>query len=351
MSITSTILGMSKRIPWSVGSLILYSMGLPRGRGWEKTIEAYEEPTKRASKAADDLENALTEHALAGEKLVRLYDLEPTEIAALREALKTHVSEVPLELSQLILDTNSDVASAAPLLVGVVVVPGGIAAVYSSIRTMPEREALSMDETIGETRDDVESVFAMVNVPYRAFDVVFLPAWGTRAELRMDFPISAPQESIALAVNQVEVAFAEDVGFEALSSPTNLFPLIDKMYQDTAEGIVVELHFNTTAGSTHSARTRRRSANLRTDPYHNAGVKGLTAPIQPFSVTIRWQLPVDAKRNALPELTLHSGSAEREKANPFLGTFVVRRCSSISDFDHVRDRIHHHLDAEQSDAA
>lgn len=349
MTIQDTIASMSKRMPWNVGSLTLYSLGLPRGRGWEKTLEAYDNPSKRVMQSQHAVEEALVEHLLVGEKMVRIYNCGTNDLVVLRRKLATLTppnSPAGNVFPELLEDNALSEADDQPCLIFVHVMPGGVAALYSSVRTKPERQELSLDlldRLEGSTEPDVESVYAVVSVPYQAFDVVYVPHNGSCIEVRMDFPDGTPQELISQSILKVESAFSADVELNIFADSLNLFPLIDSMYQDESEGVVVELHFNTSAGSTHTGKTRRTFANLRTDPYHNAGVQGLDAPIEPYSLTIRWPLPVDDRRNSTPELALYGNASERSKANPQLKSMVIRRCSGLSDFEHIRGRIYAHL--------
>jgi hypothetical protein len=77
---------MRARIPWSVAQRIFLSTGLPRGQGWEKTLERLRnvDPT---SGAENEIENALVEHYHCGEKTVRLFQVSAERRNAIRDRL------------------------------------------------------------------------------------------------------------------------------------------------------------------------------------------------------------------------------------------------------------------------
>lgn len=95
MALDTLVSSMQRRMPWNVGQKILESLEVPRGRGWEQTL------AKLANAESDPvLETAVTEaieeHLLCGEKLVRFYRIEPTILNDLR----TSIDDAPIEQSE-----------------------------------------------------------------------------------------------------------------------------------------------------------------------------------------------------------------------------------------------------------
>jgi hypothetical protein len=69
------------------------------------------------------------------------------------------------------------------------------------------------------------------------------------------------------AQNRIRMELATLVKADNLSSPVNLFPLINEMYKAQGEGTVVELAFGTTTASLKREKMRRRAACLREEAY------------------------------------------------------------------------------------
>jgi len=79
------LLSMRDRMPWSVASTILKSIGVSPSQGWQKTID------KLKSQELFDVEgpllDAIDEHNLCGEKLTKIYNVGSDG----RKALQDHI--------------------------------------------------------------------------------------------------------------------------------------------------------------------------------------------------------------------------------------------------------------------
>ena len=144
------------------------------------------------------------------------------------------------------------------------------------------------------------------------------------------------------AQSRIKTEIATLVKSDNLSSPINLFPLINEMYKAQNEGTVVELAFGTTTASLKHEKMRRRAACLREEAYHRGGKAALSTPIEPYRLSIMWTLPL-GEGFSRPELSLHSNSIVSGSSNPILIDAVISKCMSIRDFSHVEDRIKHFL--------
>ena len=88
MDIAALIGSMRLRMPWPVGQRILRENDLPRGHGWENTVERLTDPEADYSDKSDAIASALKEHLLCGEKLVRFYDVSKKASVEMRGALR-----------------------------------------------------------------------------------------------------------------------------------------------------------------------------------------------------------------------------------------------------------------------
>lgn len=65
--------------------------------------------------------------------------------------------------------------------------------------------------------------------------------------------------------------------YDFLAAPLDLFPCIQKFYDETVDNIsgVTEIYFTTTEGTAHHEKLRGASVDIRQVVYHESGVNGL----------------------------------------------------------------------------
>jgi hypothetical protein len=265
---------MRARMPWPVGQRVLRENELPRGQGWEKTVALLSNADVDYSDKVDAIAQALKEHLLCGEKLVRFYELDKKTKAKVADALLSakipnspFKKAYPLVLS----DEELEGQSTNPTLVAVEKTDDAVAAVFASVRSVMLREPIAKDELPEDALEMLARYDEVVGVRYvrhQALDVVSVSTKGPQISVRIDYPQGVHRDLGVVAQERVRERLAGLINLNSLTTPINLFPLINAMYKTRGEGIVVELAFGTTTASLKHEKMRRRLSCLRDEAYH-----------------------------------------------------------------------------------
>lgn len=349
MDIPSIAQAMRNRMPWPVGQLVLAENDVPRGMGWDRTVARLTKDENLHEEKSEALANNLREHILCGEKLTRFYKLDLSEMESLREAiLNVAIPETPFSSRYPASLTDEELKQAPTELTIAAVerLDDGLAVVFGSVRVVTLRESLDQEELPEAALEALHGYDELVGVRHvrlQTMDVVWVPHDGQYVDVRIDYPQGMLREVGDVAHERVRGAIATLVGRDILSSPENLFPLIDLIYSNQGEGLVVELAFGTTTASLKHERMRRRTSCLRSENYHKGGKAALMAPIEPYKLSVVWKLPIGEGKFTKPELSLYSSARMSGGEHPVLSDAIIRRCVGSSDFGHVRDRIEFYL--------
>ncbi|WP_353213020.1 hypothetical protein [Rhodovarius sp.] len=338
-------------MPWTIARRGLRSLGIARGQGWEATVaKLTATPDGMSLEERLAVRQLLTEHALCGEKSIRLYRIsEATKLAALETLTSLTIQPTPFTGAFPALLTPEEVEAnfpAAATPVAVQHLPNGLAVVFASIRGFQFREELDRDSLPEEVQDALagyDEVIGIRQEKRQTFEVVFVPFDGDLVEVRVDCPDGTPRSASFAVQSQVKSSFNNLLGSQVLQDPVNLFGLIDAMYSAESEGTVVELAFSTTTASTKFEKMRRRHLCLRQEVYHRAGKEALTAPIEPFRVSIEWDVPLPNDVMSRPELSIHSTQSMRDAELPNLCDVGIRHAVGQADYDFVMSRLQHFL--------
>ncbi|GGE32391.1 hypothetical protein GCM10007276_07070 [Agaricicola taiwanensis] len=340
---------MQARMPFQIAQKILRQLDLDRGMGWEKTVQkiASDDLT---DEQVSSLEAALREHIFCGEKSVRFFHISDDERSLCQssqflepipesEFRKHYPASVPED--QLAGLPNK------PILTAIETVGEDTAFVFCSVRTQTIREPIRPDQLPTETASDLfqsyEEIVGLKTKRIQAFDVIWIPGKSKLADARVDQPLGMLGEAAENAHIDLAEAFNKLVGQNIFSNPINLFPLIEKMYGDEKEGVVVELGFGTSTASVKQEKMRRQGACLRKESYHVGGKANLPTPIEPYRVSIMWKLPLRHDQFSTPELSLNSSVRIAGSAMPSMLSVNLRKCLGNSDYNFVRSRIASHL--------
>lgn len=343
---------MRDRMPWSVGQKILAELDLGRGQGWDKTVTKLDE-LDLTEKQFAELSQSLREHLLCGEKSVRIYDVkEDISLTAIAQAHSWEIEETDFSKRYPILLSEEELfdKSLDPVLTAVEDNDEFLSVIFSSVRIITIRETITHDS---EYADDLEKIFGrfdqvigLKNRRVHAVDVVSISKSGGQADVRIDCPYGMTSEAADIAHVVIREAINKLIGFDFLVEPVNLFPLLDKMYFDQAEGKVVELAFGTTTASIKHEKMRRKGLSLREEAYHIGGKENLGTPIEPFRLSLIWERQIGDRRVSSPELNLHTSARIANMEAPHMHSAVVRKCMGADDFDFVMSRIRAHLKSD-----
>lgn len=343
MPLNHLLNSLEKRVPWGTAGKMLRDLGLSRGRGWSNTRPKLEEQLEDNQHGERDLRAALIEHIIAGEKIISFYEADNDILAELKDYFRDPEIEkntFPYLMTKRELDATP---LGEPKLVAVKDVEGSTAAIFSSVRFVEVTEKIDLDD--GEDANRLERYSEVVGIRRersQAFDILWLPRSGRRIEVRVDAPKGIPHEAAIAARQQLVGMVESDVEVE-LPKPTNLFPLIKRIYDDPTEGEVVDLAFHTSTASLKHERMRRRRSCLRQEIYHRAGKRALTDDISAFRMSVQWPISHGTSNVVRPELSLNGTVHMVHEPRPYLGEATLRGCTGLDDYEFVRRKIIHHL--------
>ncbi|MDB5617441.1 MAG: hypothetical protein JWQ24_1679 [Tardiphaga sp.] len=345
---------MRARMPWPVGRKVLVENDFPRGRGWEQTVTKLGSDQLKVTGNIEDLAAALSEHILCGEKLSGFYNVDIEVLDRVRaKVLGMDVEETDFSRSYPAALTEDQLADqhSGFVLTAVSRTEDGVAVVFSSVRVVTVREEIEPEEISDELAsllEGYEEIVGLKTVRFQAFDVIWIPHNGSLIDVRVDYPAGTHQDVAIAAHARIVDAFHTLVDELLMAETVNLFPLIDRIYNDPSEGIVVELGFGTTTASLKNEKMRRKQLDLREEQYHVGGKAALTSPIEPFRLSVTWKRNVGGGRFSSPELSLNSNARAAGGIDPAIRNVVIRRCMGQADYEFVRSRIEHHLATESS---
>jgi len=286
----------------------------------------------------DRLENALVEHALAGEKLVCLVRITDAErgpllnwIRGKRRPAGDLTSPFPSATSTALIRANhlSDPAS-----LGNEELEDGAAAFFTAVRSFMDRVEVPLTDLKASANDGYEQIFAVKRVYRQTFDAIWLPAGKNFAVLAADLPPGVPSGfasySQTYLASQLRKALGRPVVLE------NLWPAIHGLFK-SEEGRLVDHGFvnNEHAVKNHTARRGGRS--LRDDEYDKAGAEKVGDDLLTYKTAVAWDIGEGDAERSQPEVLLPGTS--RSLKNNKLEHFIARNCINSRDLAFVISKI------------
>ncbi|MCD1628189.1 hypothetical protein K7H22_19565 [Seohaeicola saemankumensis] len=339
------------RMPWTLANRAMKRAGLDGSQGWDGARQKYQDVDH--ADAENFLKDLLRQHALCGEKMTKLYPVKEDVLNELREAIDglevaehAFTDKFPLVLSEAQLgEFNSE-----PVLVSVERTDDGIGAVYATTIKLTSREEIPISDVFEDPEAIKERYDEVIGLKFQSvqlFNVIWVPHHDGFVEVRTDYPKGMRQELVHEIQSQYKAIANSLLTEPGLDQPIDLFPLIEAMYEDEDEGIVVELSFKTSTASIKNEKMRRTRLCLRKELYHKGGKDALGTKIEPFKVSIRWAFQHDGQ-DYHPELTLAGTSrGQQTVAGTVTGQLVsgavIKNCTGNVDYEHVKARLVHHL--------
>lgn len=342
MDLKQLLSGMG-RAPWlAVGRTILLGAGFVMHRGLDKTIEAAlqesEDPVRY-----DRLKSALREHAIAGEKLIRLAKLRNGEKQTLTNWIEgKRRSSNPLADAFPGVANHADVVAATnaqPVSVGSLDLLVGKAALFTSARSYLDRVDIPASKLKAGEAEGYEKIYALRRVFVQTYDAIWIPEEGDVAVIATDLPQKAPSgfardSQIAL---EVQLRRVLNRTIEAV----NLWQAVDGLYKAN-EGHLVDHGFVNNAEAVKHHASRRGGKGLRDDVYDRAGAAAVGDDLLTFKIAIAWARQNEKSVKARPELILPGQSALLNAANARLDHAIVRNCLNTRDLDFVISKLMTH---------
>ncbi|WP_234448413.1 hypothetical protein, partial [Komagataeibacter oboediens] len=215
-----------------------------------------------------------------------------------------------------------------------------------SVRHLMTRETLQPQDLPEGAASELHEYSELIGIKHQrleAIDLLWIPPTGNLIELRVDFPIGMYQRQAEAAIERATTAFTQLLGQNYLTTPVNLFPVIERLYKATGDGTMVELAFMVSGSAQKHEKTRRDGQCCRVEAYHVGGVSVLDQPIEPYRTSVMWTVPIAEDVLSMPEVSLMGNSVDTAVQSPFLGEMIARNCANLIDYGHIRDRIISHL--------
>ncbi|WP_298559387.1 hypothetical protein [uncultured Aliiroseovarius sp.] len=334
---------MRHRMSWTNAKKILNASGLSTSHGWDSTLKKVEETAVQVNYGR--LEDALVEHLLCGEKYTKLYPVA----ASKRQVIQQAISDITIDdgpayiaYPHLMEDIDLHEGTGDMSVVQVESNEDGVGVVLSSVFWIKKREEILFDDfdDPAAMRTRYDEVVGLVRRPVQLFHVVWMPHHRDFLEIRVDHPRGVAEADVHGLHSVLKTMVNKWSGVD-IDQPVNLFPAVQPFYDDTKEGTVTQMTFQTTTGGIKDEKMprRRKNADQRTEAYHVAGKSAVEA-IAIYRITVEWGFAED-NVSYNPSITLSaSGPAGKGKnGSPTISGALINNCVRAADYEFVIDRL------------
>lgn len=323
----------------------LKAKDLPTGQGWEKIEEKLVEEASDAERREEikvALAEVAVELALCNDKAVKIYRASVTDLRRVSRLLGQMVEEspfrqaYPLVLSESALRTSS----MTPKATAVEALSGGqgFALVFCSRRYFTEKVDLDVIDTFPTELRRFDMLVGVHRQPIQLFDAVVVRPNQGIIEVRLDGIRHLSHDEITRSANKLVERFntllSEAGDRFQLEDPVNLFPAISSLY-DRQDGAVTELGHITTGASVKHERMRRKTIDLRSETYHDAG-KRAVGDLDSYRLAVHWT--VTGRRSTvglrLPGTVGIASDTEKQ-----LFVAEILSCISSTDYEFVLGKL------------
>lgn len=342
MSINTVLRALGKRAPWlAVGRPILKSAGFETTRGAQPTIDGALQAVKDQVRNAK-LSGLMEEHAVAGEKLVRLIavsNAERAQVAAWIQAKRRHANVLSDAFPGIANDNQlPQFTAASPTSLGTVQLAQGSAAVFTAVRSYQDRVEIPVNQLKAGANDGYEHLYATKTVYWQTFDSICLIPGLNFVALVADLPLKVPSGFAKASQQFLEAQVRQLLGRPVQS--VNLWKAVAGLY-DAKDGRLVDHGFVNNADAVKSHTARRGGGNLRNDPYDVAGAAAVGNALQTYRVAITWETGRDGGIGSKPELILPGNARHLHSA--VLDHFIIRNGISSRDLSFVTSKVLAHI--------
>ena len=336
---------MSERMPFFVARKVLEAYGVSAKQGWENTLQDIQLIDDLRGIDVGGLHWALVQHICCGEKSVRIFELHSGNIVAARSNIDGLFSLSRLPRPKFRQSLNKLKSTTAPSLLAVLREPDGRYLVYGAVRKQEVQVPIEVDKLPEEARNALppfDELIALRATLYQAYGVLWVPDQGNQVEVRVDHLLGDSQQSLAEFHQQMYSHLHTLAGATSVFGPKELFPAIKSLYEAADEGVVSELAFATTTGSTKHEKMRSKES-LRKETYHVGGKEALSTDIEPYKLGVRWPVRFGLKDFLYPELHLDGALSMVGSLTPGLSRYTVRKAVRFEDYNWVRDKLLEYL--------
>lgn len=154
---------------------------------------------------------------------------------------------------------------------------------FSQVRELTVRQEIDSSDLKDNISELYSQVFGFKTTELTCFDSVVIDIERQILIVLIDLARIMPRNELNVIHSNFSHFIKKELGLEIiekydfLSSPLDLFPCIQKFYDETVDKVsgVTEIYFTTTEGTAHHEKLRGESVDIRQVTYHESGVNGL----------------------------------------------------------------------------
>lgn len=154
---------------------------------------------------------------------------------------------------------------------------------FSQVRELTVRQEIDSSDLKDTISEVYSQVFGFKTTELTCFDSVIIDIERKILILLIDLARIMPRNELNVIHSNFSHFIKRELGLEIiekydfLSSPLDIFPCIQKFYDETVDKVsgVTEIYFTTTEGTAHHEKLRGDSVDIRQVTYHESGVNGL----------------------------------------------------------------------------
>ncbi len=337
----SKLLGsLEERVPFRIARRILVASGFPSGQGWDAIKEKLSQPSVAAKADFEELDDLYRQTLISTEKAVRVFDLSAAGKSKLQNALEDRLTkdssesftdDYPYCVSN---DILTEFDPSKLIVVGKEEIDDAVWYLLSSIHVIRSRIEIPLENLTGLSDQQFDEVYGIHVERKQSFDAVRLPKDGNRIFVLVDEAAYATADQVRGAFSKVRKLVKDGASSDLLKKPRNLFPLIDKLYDDD-DLDVIEFNHTSTDTSMRHEKMRGRTLCLRQADFHKSGMEGVGGKTDAFGIGVGWDFDSVGRIPAKPELRILGGYSITHEKTPKIKAAHIGKCATVDETGHV----------------
>lgn len=327
---------LEKRTSMRVVRRVLVQNGFPRGQGWDSIKSKMKDKKVEANADFHGLEKGLGELLIAGDKGVRVFEVDNKNISAIRKlalGLKIDQTNVfAVNFPYLVSDKVLATLPPQPMTpVAKFQGPQGLGVLFSSINVIEVREKLNAAQ-IGATAANYDEVFGIRRVKSQTFNALIVSKTKDYAYILTDAHHDTTQGTRQGLHSEVRKTVNTLAGAKILNKPLNLLPLIERIY-NSPEGLVKRLHYTTTT-ETGNQQWRRGSGNcLRDELAHKAAMTALAGGYKGYAIEVEYPLSEVNGYTPRPHIEIIGLYRMTYELDPCVEDATISGCATVEELE------------------
>lgn len=336
--------GLAERAPWqSAARPMLLAAGFDIRKGLPNTLK-HARKLKNTEEHEEILTRLLTEHSVAGEKVLQFVKVNKKERDVVlgwtrgrRRSSRDLGAVFPGQLEPIAAEAYT---KDAPVPCGYEELAEGTAALYSAVRIHLERVPIPASELKPDAARNYQKIIGIKRTLHQTSEAIWIPSEGDFICLAVDLPRGYPK-AFAEASQQFLTAKLKKVLGRSLKL-YNLWHAVDGLYEQKGDGKLVDYGFSVGGRSVNHHKMRRNGECLREAIYDAAGAAAVGNDLDLFKVALRWKVRHDDGTDSEPELLLPGTAAHINQTNPAIEQVVLRDARTSTDLQFVVDKLMPH---------